>query len=212
VIFDMDGLMFDSERMAQHAWQQAARESGYDMSDDIFRVVVGRSLPAVEEELIKALGVDFPLKTVYQRKRVLLEEEIMGKGLPLKRGLLELLELIEQLGLQAAIASSSPCDVIIRNLEAAGLPLECFGAIVGGNEVQHGKPAPDIFLAAARALGALPERCLVLEDSNPGVQAAYAAGMLPVMVPDVVPPTKRSRSLAYRVVPSLERVVELLGG
>ena len=211
VIFDMDGLIFDSERIAQFAWEDAARESGYDLSNDIFRVMVGRMVLDVADEIYKALGEDFPLEVVYQRKNTLAEEYIIDHGLPLKQGLMELLGTLDRLDLHTAIASSSSCEIILRNLRAAGLSQERFSALVGGDEVQNRKPAPDIFLVAAQALRVPPDTCMVLEDSNPGVKAAHAAGMLPIMVPDIVPPTERSRALAYRVVPSLYEVIELLG-
>ncbi len=210
VIFDMDGLMFDSECIAQAAWQAATLEAGYDLSDQVFRVLVGRNLAGVAHELRVAFGEDFPFEAVYRRKQALVEEYMVSDGLAFKPGLLELLDELDRLGVRKAIASSSSCEIIERNLRIAGLSPERFEALVGGDEVRAGKPAPDIFLLAAEALGVPPEACLALEDSNAGVQAAHAAGMLAVMVPDLVPPDEYSRALAYRVLPSLHTLRELL--
>ncbi len=210
VIFDMDGLMFDSERIAQAAWQAATLEAGYDLSDQGFSALVGRNLAGVAHELRLAFGEDFPVEAVYQRKQALVEEFLRRDGLALKPGLLELLNELESLGLRKAIASSSSCEIIERNLRIAGLSPERFDALVGGDEVRAGKPAPDIFLLAAEALGVAPEACLVLEDSSAGVRAAHAAGMVAVLVPDLAPTDEGTLALAYRVLPTLNAVRELL--
>jgi HAD superfamily hydrolase (TIGR01509 family) len=210
VIFDMDGLMFDSERIAQAAWQTATLEAGYELSDQVYGRVVGRNLAGVAQELRAAFGEDFPFEAVYRRKQELVEKYIESDGLPLKPGLLELLEELDRLGVRKAIASSSSCEIIERNLRITGLSPEGFDALVGGDEVRIGKPAPEIFLRTAAALDMPPGACLVLEDSNAGIQAAHAAGMIVLMVPDQAPPDEGSRSLAYRVLPSLHAVRELL--
>ncbi|MBN1147063.1 MAG: HAD family phosphatase [Anaerolineales bacterium] len=214
VIFDMDGLMFDTERIAQMAWMRAAADCGFEFSDAVFRGVIGRALPDVKAYTRQAFGVDFPFEDVYRRKQEYIREEIAQNGFPLKEGLLDLLNWIERRStydaLRMAVASSSPCETIKRNLRAAGLASERFSALVGGDEVQEGKPAPDIFLQASRLLGVPSERCLVLEDSNAGIQAAHAAGMIPVMIPDMIPPDERSLALAYRILSSLHEVKELI--
>ena len=210
VIFDMDGLMLDSERLAQRAWQQASRDAGYDLSDDVFRVLVGRTIGDVRYELSGAFGENYPLDDIYYQKQTLFEEYIIKDGLSIKAGLLALVDKLDSLSIRKAIASSSSCDVIERNLRVVNIPLTRFDVLVGGDEVINGKPAPDIYLKAAKYLNEEPENCLVFEDSNAGVQAACAAGMLTVMVPDLVSPDENSLSCAYKIVPSLDEFISLL--
>jgi len=210
VIFDMDGLMLDTESIAQVAWVRAAKDYGYHFPDQVFRGVVGRSLPDVQRYIYDNLGADFPFDDVYHQKQAYVEESVAKDGLPLKPGLLELLDFLNKLSLKKAVASSSPLSAITHNLALVGLD-GCFETLVGGDQIQHGKPAPDIFLEAARKLGVPPAACLVLEDSNAGVKSAHTAGMKPVMVPDLIPPTEETQSLAYRIVPSLFEVRGLLG-
>lgn len=210
VIFDMDGLMFDTERIAQTAWQQAAIQFGYDFPAETYSGVIGLALPDVARYTRNAFGEGFPFDSIYLRKQRLVDEIIATHGTPLKAGLLELMDRIESANLLMALASSSGKEIILRNLEHAGLDAVRFGAIVGGDEISRGKPAPDIFLTASRLLGVSPEACLVLEDSNTGVQAACAAGMNAIMVPDMLVPSATSLGCAWRILPDLRAVGELL--
>jgi len=210
IIFDMDGLMFDSERIAQITWQQAAGESGFDFPAEIYMGIVGLSYPDVDRYTRQVFGGDFPLETVYARKQALMENYITTQGIPIKPGLWELLQAVEAANLRRALASSSARRIILRNLRAAGLDSDWFHAILSGDEIRHNKPAPDIFLLASQRLQAPPERCLVLEDSNAGIQAACAAGMLSIMIPDMLPATSHTRQCAYRILPDLHAARELL--
>jgi HAD superfamily hydrolase (TIGR01509 family) len=210
ILFDMDGLMFDTERIAQIAWQRAARDFGYDFPLDIYQGIVGLTLADVEQFTRQTFGPDYPFHLIYPRKQAYADQYITTRGVPLKPGLLDLLEEIESARLSKALASSSGREIIQRNLRSAGLDSGRFPVIVGGDEIQNGKPAPDIFLVAAQRLKIPPENCLVLEDSNAGIQAAYAAGMPSIMVPDMLPPTPESRKIACKIMPDLEAVRQLL--
>jgi len=215
LIFDMDGLMFDTERIAQNAWRRAASDLGYDFSDDVFFGVIGRNLLDVELITRQVFGVDFPFQEAYRRKQAYVRTIIDRDGIPLKPGLLELLAWIDggadsPTRLRTVVASSSTQEIIRRNLKLAGLEAERFDALVGGDEVQHGKPNPDIFLLASQRLDVGAENCLVLEDSNAGIRAAHAAGMAAVMIPDIIPPDEKSKALAYRILSSLHAVKELI--
>lgn len=212
VIFDMDGLMFDTERMAQLAWQRAALAYDYQVSDEVYLGVIGKARDDVGGYLRRALGEDFPFEQVYALKQYYLHEDIKENGLPLKPGLLELQDVLETRAIPMAVASSSPCETILFNLDKAGLQLERYRAVIGGDEVARGKPAPDIFLKAANKLQVRPYRCMVIEDSIAGITAAYVAGMIPVMVPDLIQPTEEVAEKAYRILPSLQDVVTLLPG
>lgn len=206
VIFDMDGLMFDTERIAQQAWVRAAGDYGYTYPDHVYQGVIGRARPDVERYSMEAFGSEFPFEAVYLAKGRYMQEALENDGIPLKPGLLDLLAWLEARSIPKGVASSSPQAAVLRNLKLAGLEQKRFGALVGGDEVLHGKPAPDIFLEVARRLGIPPGDCLVLEDSNAGIKAAHAAGMCPVMVPDLRPLTDETCALAYRIVDSLAEV------
>ena len=210
IILDMDGLMFDTERIAQLAWQQAASSYGYEFSPEKYTGIIGLALPDVEQFTRRTFGADFPFDAIYSRKQKIVEQEISANGIPFKPGLLELLSHTEQAGLQKAVASSSGRPIILHNLEMAGMPAKRFNAIIGGDEIRSGKPAPDIFLAASRLLDLDAGECLVLEDSNAGIKAAQAAGMLSIMVPDMLPPTQETRKYAYQILPDLHAVSRLL--
>jgi HAD superfamily hydrolase (TIGR01509 family) len=210
IIFDMDGLMFDTERIAQDAWQQAARDFGYDFPLELYTGIVGLALTDVEHFTRQTFGADYPFELIYPRKQAYVDRHIASRGIPLKPGLLELLADIEGAGLAKALASSSGTAIIQRNLTSAGLNGGRFEAIVGGDEIQRGKPAPDIFLVTSQRLQIPAENCLVLEDSNAGIQAAHAAGMHSIMVPDMLAPTPESQERAYQILPDLKAVSRLL--
>ena len=208
IIFDMDGLMLDTERLARRAWRQAGAEWGYAIPDEVYLLAVGRTKPDTEKLFRDALGPDFPFQEMYEHKQAYMQAATED-GIPIKPGLFDLLARIDALGLAKTVATSTARPMAIQKLTLSGL-IERFDFIVCGDEVANGKPAPDIYLAAALGLKASPTECLVLEDSEAGIRAAYAAGMTPVMIPDLKQPSPETRALAYRVLPSLAEVVGLL--
>ena len=209
VIFDMDGLMLGSEQMARTAWRRALAEWGFVLPDNVYERIVGRAAVDTKAVLRDALGSALPVEEAYQRKQHYLEEEIAQRGIPLKPGLLELLNCLDAQAVPKAVASSTHRAFVMRKLAVAGL-LSRFDVIVCGDDVPNGKPAPDVFLAAAERLGVPAGRCVVLEDSDAGIQAAHAAGMIPILVPDLKPPAAEIVALAHRVFPSLIEVREYL--
>jgi len=209
VIFDMDGLMLNTERIARLAWKRAAADWDRTLSDERFAAIAGLKADDANAVLQKAFGPDFPVEEARARRQQYYEAYIEEHGIDLKPGLLPLLRRIEVLGLPHAVASSTARPGIAHKLTIAGL-MNRFDTWVGGDEIANGKPAPDIFLTAAERLGIAPRHCMVLEDSEPGIRAAHAAGMLPIMVPDVKQPSPEVEALAYAVLPSLADVVPLL--
>lgn len=202
IILDMDGLMLDTERMARRLWRSVAAELGFDLDDGLFLRLVGRTRADTDILLAEALGSAFPLETF---RRVASErwiDEVAAGGIPRKEGVLELLDAIEDAGVRRAVATSTRRIGADRSLAAAGIAGR-FDAVVTGDEVTRGKPAPDIFLVAAGRLGVDPATCIVLEDSLYGIRAAHAAGMVPIMVPDLVEPTDEVRALTHRILDSL---------
>ena len=209
VIFDMDGLMLDTERIAQEAWQQAGAEWGYDIPDEVYLQAIGRTAADTADIMIAAYGSDFPFDAMYARKQALLHKVIEQGNVPTKPGLFELLDWLDACGLPKAVATSTARAVAEIKLSTTELQ-ERFPVVVCGDEVEHGKPAPDIFLKAAAGLGIDPSRCLVLEDSESGTRAAHAAGMIPIIVPDLKQPSDEVRGLAYQVVDDLHEVRALI--
>jgi len=203
IIFDMDGLMIDTERLALKAWQLAGADFGFPISDDIFITMVGRNRRDSDCILVEIFGSDFPIDAVRKRRRTYVDGWIDEGKLALKSGLLELLCFLDEISMPKAVATSTGYERAIHKLSLTNL-LDHFPIVIAGDQIEKGKPAPDIFLAAAARLDILPERCLVLEDSDPGIQAAYNAGMTPVMIPDMKPPSEKSLAFAHKIFEGLE--------
>ncbi|HQR38885.1 MAG TPA: HAD family phosphatase [Blastocatellia bacterium] len=209
MIFDMDGLLLDTESLAQRSWQQAAGDCGFELDDSLFLRLIGRTRRDSAEILASAVGDGFRLDEFRTRCRVRWEEVIAIDGIPLKPGVVELLDHLEAVGIGSAVATSTGFASAERALEIAGVR-ERFPLLVTGDQVENGKPAQDIFLKASELVAVAPAQCLVLEDSPYGIMAAHAAGAIPVMVPDLVAPTPEIERLAWRIVPSLHEVLELI--
>lgn len=208
VIFDMDGLMLDTERLTQRLRRQATEEMGIPYRDLIERIM-GRSEPEVRRVFLEEFGPDYPFDAVKERIRQLRREYLAGSPVPVKPGLFALLEYLKKEGIPAAVASSTYRAVALPLLEQAGIAPWLTG-MAFGDMVQRSKPEPDIFLLAARQLGAEPANCIVLEDSPNGILAAHRAGMLPVMVPDLVQPDQELQKLLYRRLERLDQAINII--
>jgi HAD superfamily hydrolase (TIGR01509 family) len=210
VILDMDGLMLDTERLYQRAWQAAASHLGYRLDDGFYLTLVGLTNAAGERAVAERFGPSFPLARFRARWATLWREEVERSGIPLKAGLCEVLEHVAEREIPVAVATSSDQRYAAYSLSMAGLDGRRFAHLVTGEQVERGKPAPDIYLEAARRLGADPARCLAVEDSDAGILAARAAGMIAVLVPDLKAPSPAARAAAWRVLASLHELVPLL--
>jgi len=208
VVFDMDGLLFDTETLYQEAFLLAAAEGGYDATAEVSRLTIGLPWHRSREVLIAHFGAGFPadeFEAAWVRQFWVIAET----RLALKPGALELLDLLDKLNLPRAIATSSSHRTIQHHLAACGLA-DRFHALVGAGDYAAGKPAPDPFLTAAARLGVPPTQCLALEDSFNGVRSATSAGMMTVMVPDLLPPSDEIRSLCVAVAADLYAVRRLI--
>jgi beta-phosphoglucomutase-like phosphatase (HAD superfamily) len=208
VVFDMDGLLFDTEVLYQEAIQLAAAEGGHEVAIDVFNRTVG--FPSAESRalLLSHFGETFPVDE-FQETWVRHFWVIAETRLALKLGALELLDTLDQFRLPRAIATSSSRRTVERHLTAHNL-MRRFAEIVGHGDYERGKPAPDPFLKAAERLGVEPQLCLALEDSHNGVRSASSAGMMTIMVPDLLEPTDEIRGLCTFVVRDLHEVRGLL--
>jgi HAD superfamily hydrolase (TIGR01509 family) len=208
VVFDMDGLLFDTESIYERAALAAAAELGREMDSAFFRSTIGSPWTAIRERLVALYGPTFAvdeLRAVGGR----IFNELVEADLPLKPGVLELLDLLDTLGLPRAIATSSSRPTVRRHLEAHRM-VDRFHHVVAHDDCERHKPEPDPFLKAAGLLGVAPALCLALEDSHMGVQAASAAGMMTIMIPDLIPATEEIRGLCTHVVDDLHAVRLLL--
>lgn len=209
VIFDMDGLMFDTEALNMRGWVEAGRRHGYEMTKEVVYGHIGANLATTRRLMTEHFGSGFDFDTVRADRVAWTFAHIERNGMPEKPGLRTLLAWLRASGLKTAIATSSErrfVDFYMAHTDL-GHP---FGAIVTGDRVARSKPEPDIFLKAAEELGADPADCVVLEDSYNGIRAAHAAGMRPIMVPDLLPPTPEVEALLYRRADSLDAVIPIL--
>ena len=208
VVFDMDGLLFDTERLYEEATLAAVAELGCEMSLAFFRSTIGSAWPVIRARLLDHYGPAFAAEelrtTARQRFNDLVDHDV-----PVKPGALELLDLLDELRLPRAIATTSSRPTVLHHLGRHGLA-DRFHHIVAHGDYTLAKPEPEPFLKAAGHLGVEPGFCLALEDSHNGVRSASAAGMMTVMVPDLLPPTDEIQRLCLHVVPDLHHVHRLI--
>lgn len=200
-IFDMDGVLFDTERVFQRMWREKADEMGVTLGEDFTQTICGTNGVVLYGIVERYYGVrDGAAVTadVYQRVR-----EALSKHVPVKPGAREILAYFRDADMRIAVASSSARAQIESNLTLTGL-MPFIDVIVSGDDVSRGKPDPEIFLRAAAAIAQPPERCFVFEDSLNGVRAGHAAGCATIMVPDLVAPTPEIVPLCARICDSLE--------
>lgn len=209
VLFDMDGLMFDTERMYQKAWLQAGRQMGVPMEPEIVDRLRGRNREGCARVCREVFGEEFDFDAMRTACRALMARWIEEDGLPVKPGLYELLAELERRGIPAVLATSTTRDSAWGHLQRAKVDRYFLGAVCG-DEVSHSKPDPEVFLKAAALAGKDPARCMVLEDSPAGVRAGAAAGCFTVMVPDLTAPDEELKKLADEILPGLRDVIPLL--
>jgi len=206
VLFDMDGLLFDSEATLKVIWQREAARLGFDLNDTLYAHLVGVPNIVCEKKLMQWFK-DFPLEEFRRNWRTVREEERLAGGIPPKTGALELLTWLEAQGVPMALATSSSRVAVDRNREAYP-ELFRFAVIMTIEQVVRPKPDPDIYHRACVSLGVDANYCVIFEDSNPGMRAAIASGARAIMIPDLVTPEAEVREGAARVYPSLTHALD----
>lgn len=209
VIFDMDGLMFDTEKISFEAWKEAANRYNYQIDEALFEKTIGTNLNKTKEILQQHFGDAFPFDLISHARVQISADMISSKGVPIKSGLNALLHFLKQNHMKMAVATSTSRKRALNLLRLAQIE-QYFDYILCGDEIVNSKPNPEIFLKVASALNCPPHKCLVLEDSELGIKAAYNAGMIPIMIPDLKEPSKETQELLFRQMESLSEVLFFL--
>ncbi|GGB47194.1 hydrolase [Lentibacillus populi] len=211
VIFDMDGLLFDTERTSFKAMSKSMEAAGFDFPIETYKRMIGISDQGSEEIIREICGkkslIDQIFKGYDQEFKNILETE----GIIMKTGVEKLLDNLDENSVRKCIASSSSRETIKKYLTMTGL-MERFDFYVSGQEVENGKPAPDVFLEACRRANVPPELALILEDSLHGLRAAVKADIPCIIVPDLIEANDEMQKDAYQVVSNLEEVIDVMNG
>lgn len=210
-VFDMDGLMIDTEKLYLRYWKQAAADFGYKMEDN--HVFAIRSLARrFSNPLLKSFfGDEFPVDDVRQRRTELINSDIEKNGIKPKKGLFELLGFLKRENIKIAVATATPRDRTLMYLGKINV-IEEIDAIICGDMVTMGKPNPEIYLTAAEQLQLPPCQCAAFEDSPNGIKSAYSAGCQAVMIPDMTPPDEELLPMLSAVYDNLSDAIQYFKG
>lgn len=205
VIFDMDGVLFDTERIFQGFWKDIAAERGIDLGEDFVSTITGTNgkllLSIVEKYYHVNDGRAIRDEVI---RRI---DDYLTREVPVKKGVINMLSYLKEKGIRTAIASSSPTDLIISNLKVSGTT-DYFDIIVSGKEVEKGKPSPDIFLLAANRLELDCKDCIIFEDSFNGIRAAHSSGAITIIIPDLIQPTEEIKALTDGIYQDFDAFLE----
>ena len=209
VVFDMDGVIFDSERALLGCWLELAGKYGIRDMETAYLASIGTNTARTREIMHNAYGGDFPYDEYAQEASRMYHDRYDGGRLPMKPGVKALLEFLHRNGKKLALASSTRKQTVVSQLRDAGI-LDYFDAVVTGDMVTKSKPEPEIFLRACEEIKVVPGRAYAVEDSHNGIRAAHRGGLRPVMVPDLLSANEEMRGLSEAVLASLEEVRDYL--
>ena len=209
VVFDVDGVLFDTERLSQPIWLSVAREMGFPQVGEIYREFVGRNRTDILQLIARRFGADIPGEEYLRRCSAATQAFLEEHGVPLKPGVREILTFLRERGIPAALATSTGRERTERRMELTGFG-PYFSAILTGDHVTHSEPDPEIYRLSCEALGTDPAHTLAIEDSRNGILSASRAGMPVIMVPDMIPPTPELEALLLRCCSGLPQVQSFL--
>ena len=209
VVFDMDGVIFDSERAVMQCWKEVASRHNIPDIEKAILACTGTPMVRTREIMLNLYGADFPYDEYARESSAIFHSRYDGGRLPMKPGVKELLTFLKEHDKKIALASSTRQQVVTDELRDAGI-IEYFDRIICGDMVSRSKPAPDIFLKACEELNISPSDSYAIEDSYNGIRAAHAGGLHPILVTDLLPADEEMQSLAEIVLPSLTSVMEYL--
>ncbi|MBE5858429.1 MAG: HAD family phosphatase [Lachnospiraceae bacterium] len=206
VVFDMDGVIFDSERAVMNCWLKLADKYGIKNIEKPYLACTGTTVQKTKQIMLEAYGDDFPYDEYAKEASRMYHEKYDGGRLPMKSGVLEILDFLKNNGKKIALASSTGRQTVINQLRDAKI-LDYFDEVITGDMVSKSKPEPDIFLLACEKIGVEPNRAYAIEDSYNGIRAAFRGGLRPIMVPDLLPADQEMREKAEEVIDNLDNVV-----
>lgn len=206
-VFDMDGLMFDTETLVYRAWQKVMDDHNYNYNFEIYKQTVGRRTVDVKKMYEEMYDDNFDYALMRVEANVYFRKAINDFGVPFKKGLINILEHLKHKGIKIALATSTSSQTAMWLIEDANLK-KYFDKYVCGNMVTNGKPHPEVFLTAAKELQLPPEDCIALEDSLNGIKSAYNAGMKPIMIPDMLEPTEEIKPMLYALCQDLDEAIQ----
>lgn len=209
VVFDMDGVLFDTERLSMESWLALSAQYGIRDMETFYPRCIGLNNTDTRALVREYYGADFPYEEFSRAASLLFRERVKQNGLPVKEGARELLTFLKEQNWKIGLASSTRRQSVQSHLEETGLA-DYFSVVVGGDMVEHSKPRPDIYLLACAALNASPCECYAIEDSPNGIRSAHRAGMKPLMVPDLAAPDEEMRRLSHEIFQNLREVQSYL--
>ncbi len=210
-VFDMDGLMIDTEKLYLKYWKQAAADFGYKMEDEHVFAIRSLARKYSIPKLKGFFGEDFPTEEVRARRTELINDHVEKYGFEVKKGLFELLSYLKSNGIKLAVATATQRDRTLLYLSKINA-VSYFDAIICGDMVTNGKPEPDIYITAAEKLGLAPQECVAYEDSPNGIKSAYSAGCHAIMIPDMTEPDDEIIPLISAVYESLDKSINFFEG
>lgn len=209
VIFDMDGLMIDSERVTFECYKEVLKEMSLTMDEEFYKTLLGKPVKGIRQRFYDVYGNDFPIEDVMKKVHALIAEKFETEGVPVKKGLVSLLQYLKENSYKTIVATSSNRNRVDTILKQAGIT-DYFDDSICGDEVTKGKPDPEIFLKACQKLNVAADEAIVLEDSEAGIQASYDAHIKVICIPDMKYPEKQYEEKAASVLKDLGEVKTLL--
>lgn len=209
IIFDMDGLMIDSERVTFECYQERLKDMNLTMDEEFYKTLLGKPIKGIYQRFYDVYGNDFPIENVIQDVHQLMAERFETEGVPVKKGLVKLLHYLKDNNYKTIVATSSNRDRVDKILAQAKIT-EFFDDSICGDEVTKGKPNPEVFLKSCQKLGVNVDEAIVLEDSEAGIQASYDANIKVICIPDMKYPEKQYEEKTFKILKDLNGVIEYL--
>ena len=209
IIFDMDGLMIDSERVTFECYQERLKDMNLTMDEEFYKTLLGKPLKGIYQRFYDVYGNDFPIEDVIKDVHALMAKRFETEGVPIKTGLKSLLEYLKENNYKTIVATSSNRDRVDTILSQAQIT-DYFDDSICGDEVTKGKPNPEVFLKSCQKLDVNVDEAIVLEDSEAGIQASYDAGIKVICIPDMKYPEKQYEEKTFKILKDLNDVTEYL--
>ena len=209
IIFDMDGLMIDSERVTFECYQEILKGMNLTMDEEFYKTLLGKPLKGIYQRFYDVYGNDFPIEDVIKDVHALMAKRFETEGVPIKTGLKSLLEYLKENNYKTIVATSSNRDRVDTILSQAQIT-DYFDDSICGDEVTKGKPNPEVFLKSCQKIGVNVDEAIVLEDSEAGIQASYDAGIKVICIPDMKYPEKQYEEKTFKILKDLNDVTEYL--